>query len=150
MFLEQPKSNYFGLKRSFNLQDRIRQAHKELLRSARTICPTTRILEFICAGLSSKNSRTRVDCADFLTMIISEEGMTCLSKLKDKPFNLLAAVTVPNFLLRHPSTVSMKCVKLKVVERNLRIHSFTSVVCFQSSACSYTCPIRSSYIIAPA
>lgn len=100
------------------MQDRIRQAHKELLRSARTICPTTRILEFVCAGLSSKNSRTRVDCAEFLTMIISEEGMTCLSKLKDKPFGLLAAVPLPTILLTHPFTVSIKRDDLKIVQCN--------------------------------
>jgi cytoskeleton-associated protein 5 len=73
-------------------QDRIRAQLREIMRLAQRVFPAPRLVEFISQGLSSKSSRTRVECTEALSHILKTEGLAAFERSKEKPFPVIAQV----------------------------------------------------------
>jgi len=84
----------------FHLQDRIRAQHRELLRLAQRVYPVPRLIEFLSQGLSSKNSRTRVECTEVLCDILAIEGLSVFERSKEKPFPAVAQARTSTILIK--------------------------------------------------
>lgn len=60
-------------------QDRIKKFHREILCLATTIYPSSKVFSFVSQGLTSKNTRTRVECAEEIGSMIDRDGMKIAS-----------------------------------------------------------------------
>lgn len=73
-------------------QDRIRTLYRELLRSACSVYPSAKLLEFVTFGLTSKSSRTRLECCEFICEVVHSEGIGPVSSCKGKPMLSVASL----------------------------------------------------------
>lgn len=64
------------------------------MRLAQRVFPPSRLIEFISQGLSSKNSRTRVECTEALSHILKTKGLAAFERSKEKPFPVIAQVSI--------------------------------------------------------
>ncbi|KAK9814323.1 hypothetical protein WJX72_004049 [[Myrmecia] bisecta] len=71
-------------------QDRIRQLHHDLLKQARAIYPTPKVLDFVTQGLASKNTRTRVVCTEVIGEVVDQEGVAVCDRARQKPIAAVA------------------------------------------------------------
>jgi len=73
-------------------QDRIKKIHREILCLATTVYPSSKVFSFVSHGLSSKNTRTRAECAEEIGSMIDRDGMKIASgKAQAKVFQDVAA-----------------------------------------------------------
>jgi cytoskeleton-associated protein 5 len=81
-----------------DVQDRLRQYNKEIIRLARKLLTSGRMVEYLMQGFSSKNNRTRVDCVELLGEMLEEEGLAQCTRNKQKPFAAIAQVNLPSHI----------------------------------------------------
>ncbi len=72
-------------------QDRVRNLHRDVLHGVCAIYSTSRVLDYLTAGLASKNSRTKVECCDAMAAVVETDGVSVLSASKAKPMAAIAA-----------------------------------------------------------
>jgi cytoskeleton-associated protein 5 len=73
--------------------DRVRALHRDVLRACAALHPAARVLEYVAAGLASKNSRTRVECCDEVAAVAAREGAGPVAACRAKPMPIIAAVS---------------------------------------------------------
>lgn len=67
---------------------------------AQRVYPVPRLIEFLSQGLSSKNSRTRVECTEVLCDILAMEGLSVFERSKEKPFPAVAQARTSTMLIQ--------------------------------------------------
>lgn len=80
------------VEKSGHNQDRIKKYHREILCLATTVYPSSKVFSFVSQGLMSKNTRTRVECAEEIGSMIDRDGMKIASGNKQsKVFEEIAS-----------------------------------------------------------
>jgi cytoskeleton-associated protein 5 len=72
-------------------QDRVRSLHRDVLHGVCAIYSTSRVIDYLTAGLGSKNSRTKVECCDAMAAVVESDGVSALTSSKSKPMAAIAA-----------------------------------------------------------
>eukprot|EP00210_Caulerpa_lentillifera_P009280 g8845.t1 len=67
------------VEKSGHNQDRIKKYHREILCLATTVYPSSKVFSFVSQGLVSKNTRTKVECAEEIGSMIDRDGMKIAS-----------------------------------------------------------------------
>ena len=60
-------------------QDRIKRYHRDIICLATTVYPSSKVFTFVSQGLTSKNTRTRVECIEEIGSMIDRDGMKIAS-----------------------------------------------------------------------
>ncbi|KAK9795603.1 hypothetical protein WJX73_007429 [Symbiochloris irregularis] len=71
-------------------QERLRNAHAELLLAACAISPPPRVIDAVAVGLGSKSNRTRIVCMDVLAGILKAHNLDIFLQCRSSPFRLVA------------------------------------------------------------
>lgn len=74
-------------------QDRIKRLHRDILCLATTIHPSSKVFKFVSQGLASKNTRTKVECAEELGSMINRDGMKIASGKGQSKYSISARKT---------------------------------------------------------
>jgi len=72
-------------------QDRVRGLHRDVLQGVCAIYTTSRVLDYLTAGLGSKNSRTKIEICDAIAAITETDGVSVLTASKAKPMLSIAS-----------------------------------------------------------
>lgn len=72
-------------------QDRVRGLHRDVLHGVCAIFSTSRVLDYLTAGLGSKNSRTKVEICDAMAAVVEKDGVPVLTASKSKPMLSIAS-----------------------------------------------------------
>lgn len=70
--------------------DRVRLLHRDVLRICSALHPSHKIIDHIACGLTSKNSRTKIESCEQISDIVEKEGMGVVVATKSKPLQQVA------------------------------------------------------------
>ncbi|PKA51818.1 Protein MOR1 [Apostasia shenzhenica] len=70
------------VEKSGHAHNKLREKMRELLKQIVGIYPASKLLPYILQGLSSKNSRTKIECVDFIGWLMDHNGAEISGQLK--------------------------------------------------------------------
>ena len=81
-------------------QDRIKRFHRDIICLATTVYPTSKVFAFVSQGLTSKNTRTRVECIDEMGSMIDRDGVKIALGNKQSKYVIFKACDFHVFCLQ--------------------------------------------------
>ena len=66
-------------------QDYLRSAYRRILVLSASVYNPAKVVDFIVSGLSTKNSRSKVECCSAISDIVLQNGGRCVTSAKNKP-----------------------------------------------------------------